>query len=245
MIEAGITVRELAVQYPQTLGVFDQYAIDYCCGGERRLQEAAEARGVSLAELLAELEAAIARPREMVEGEPEDWSGAALGALADHIERRHHAAMRAWLPETEATLATVARVHAAHHGEMLRPLAGLYATLRREVERHLVMEEQHLFPAIKQCEGRCRTGAAATTWEEELREAIGTAVAEHEGVGAALQEIRLRTNGFSLPEDACPTFARLYRGLESIERDLHRHVHLENNLLFPRALEMTRCREGK
>ena len=231
MIEAKTAVREIAVRCPETLSVFDRHRIDYCCGGGDALSDAAARSGMALAELTRELEQVIANPPPAPTEERRDWNAARLSELTDHIVRKHHTFIKANLPDLSDTLDIVARVHGPNHGDVLAPLQEMLESLRGAIEEHLRKEEESLFPAVKELE----RGPGACS-PQELPKLITDTVAEHETVGELLHSMRDRTSDYALPKDACPTFARLYRGLEALEGDVHHHIHLENNILFPRVL---------
>jgi len=234
MIDETATVREIAGRYPQSLKVFDRYGIDYCCGGLTPLADAAAGQKVALGKLAAELEEAISRPLQEDE-QQRDWSTASLRELSEHIVAKHHAYLAAELPALESVLATVARVHGPAHGDVLKPLQDKFQSLKAEIEDHVAKEEQSLFPALKQLEERAAAKAGSGSRDSELRDMLDNTMTEHEQVGAVLHGMRECTLDYNLPPDACPTFARLYIGLNALEKDVHQHIHLENNVLFPRA----------
>lgn len=238
MIKPETTVREVAVQYPQTLKVFEEHGIDYCCGGGDRLADAAAARGVELEALTCKLEEAISRPAPK-EGPQRNWASAGLTELADFILQTHHVFMKAQLPRLQEMAAMVVQAHGPRHGDVLVPLRERYLALKAEIEAHLRKEEEILFPFFKKLEAHAKdNGGKALLPEENLEDLLAATVEEHETVGAALADMRSLTSDYELPEDACPTYGGLYHGLADMERDLHRHIHLENNILFPGALAL-------
>jgi len=239
MIEAKTTVREIAARHPQTLEVFDRHGIDYCCGGAQPLAQAAAHSRVALADLVRELEEAVARPPRQGE-EQRDWSAASLSELADHIVSKHHTFMKARLPQLEEILTVVARVHGPAHGDVLQPLQQTFRLLRTDIEVHLDKEECRLFPALRRIEAQVAAGQSAPGGDGEAGQLVAETTAEHDRVGAALHEMRERTSDYAVPKDACPTYMRLYQWLQELEKDVHRHIHLENNILFPRLLELAK-----
>jgi regulator of cell morphogenesis and NO signaling len=147
--------------------------------------------------------------------------------------------MREALPRLDNLLNTVIGAHGARHGDMLRALRTTFAGLRQEIEMHLMKEEQVLFPYIRQMEESVsRSGAVPPMHCGTVRNPVRQMEAEHENAGEALASMRSLTEDYTLPADACPTFAALYEGLQDMEADLHEHIHLENNILFPRAEQM-------
>lgn len=223
------TVREWVVQYPQTQRVFEKYGVDYCCGAGRALQAAAERAGADLGPLLSELEASMAELQPEVEGQT-NWSKASLSELIDHIVAKHHAFMKSEMPRLEPILRKIAEVHGPSHGTVLGPLLQKFLLLKADIDSHLRKEEEVLFPYIKQVE----TGLERSS-SIDLEQALAETVEEHEAVGAVLAGMRSLTCDYELPGDACPTYGAAYYGLMQIEGDLHQHIHLENNILFPRS----------
>src|SRR5262249_55493110 len=151
----------------------------------------------------------------------------------------HHAYLRRELPLLDRGLAAVLTAHGLRYGKMLGPLAETFTTLRQELDVHMMKEERVLFPFIERAE---RSLAAGTPVETRpfgtFRNPIQMMEHEHDSVGRALSEARRLTSQYTLPTDACSTFRMLYAGLVELERDLHLHIHLENNILFPRALAL-------
>lgn len=228
-VRGDTPVGELVAQRPSRARVFEKHGIDYCCAGRRTLAEACARRQVDLDNLLLDLHAADAAPPE----DERDWSAAPLGELVRHIVERHHAFLREALPRLTTLGEKVTRVH----GER-RPALGecrrIFAGLRSELEAHLMKEEQILFPMIAALEteadaafGHCGTVANP----------IAVMVREHDSAGAALADLQRLTDGYVPPADACNTYRAWLDGLRELEADLHTHIHKENNILFPRAVE--------
>ncbi len=230
------TVREAVAKNPQTRRVFERYGIDYCCGGLHDLETAALEKGVDSATLLAALVEAIDAPVSEDERE-KDWSGSALTELADHIERRHHTFMKEQLPRLAGLMSTVLEAHGPRHGSMLSLVQDVYNSLKLEIEEHLMKEEQILFPFIRRIDKYAQEGGERPESDcGSVQNPIHQMEHEHDNVGRALARMRELTSDYSLPDDACNTFRALYEGLEALERDLHEHIHLENNILFPKAI---------
>lgn len=156
-----------------------------------------------------------------------------------HILEHYHRRLREDLPRLDALLGRVLAAHAARHGATLEPLAETFRSLREELEMHMHKEERVLFPHLLEVErasGRVGTGLAAAPGF--AGGAIGVMEREHESAALALTTMRRLTGDYAPPEDACGSFRALYSGLSALEADLKRHIHLENNVLFPKALEM-------
>jgi len=169
----------------------------------------------------------------------QNWTTAALAELADHIEAKHHTFMKEQLPRLSLMLAKVKKAHGDKHGQMLTELEDVYLSLREEIEMHLMKEEQILFPYIRQIEAYAQQkGAKPQVHCGSVANPITQMEHEHENAGRALEQMRKLTNNYVVPDDGCATFAALYEGLAAMEDDLHEHIHLENSILFPKAVEL-------
>ena len=228
------TVGEIAAEHPASVRVFEKLQIDYCCGGGRPLAEACRERGLSADQVVAEVEKAEA-PAEA----PRDWTAVPLAALVDHILARHHTYLRAELPALAARLLKVLDAHGQNHGDSLVPLRETFEGLQNELASHMMKEEMILFPLIQRLEAADKQGGGLPPAHcGSIRNPITVMEYEHDSAGAALREMRRLTGGYTPPPDACPTYRALLQGLRELETDLHLHIHLENNILFPRAAEL-------
>jgi len=175
-----------------------------------------------------------------------DWYAAPLGELINHIVDTHHHYIKATaLPRLRSLVPTVLKAHGGQHGEMLHQLQDLYNSLDAELSSHLMKEEQVLFPYIRTIEAQSQKGATQPSSPcgscgacGTVRNPIQQMEHEHESAGQALARLREVTYDYALPVDACPTFVAMYKELQRMEADLHQHIHLENNILFPRAIEL-------
>jgi len=219
-------VREVAAKWPATLRTLEALGIDYCCGGKLPLAEAAAERKLPVETVIAVLEAAIMQA-SVAESAGEDWQDAPLDALTDHILEKHHTYMHNEMPRLEYILSVVARVHGPNHGDVLEPLVGLYAALKAELDEHLVKEEEVTFPAI--------TRLVVGDIDDVVLRTVRELEEEHERAGAVLHKMHEVTRDFAMPDDVCNTYRALYDGLQALENDVHQHIHLENNILFPRV----------
>ena len=232
-----MTVRDLVGRYPQTRLVFEKHGIDYCCGGGKCLAEAAAEHSLNLPELVDAVEKALQAATDKAEAADKDWYAAPLGELVAHIVEVHHGYMKTALPRLRSLVPTVLKAHGAHHGDVLRQVQDLFSPLDAELSSHLMKEEQVLFPYIVAVEAHARKGAPKPqAGFGSARNPIGRMEDEHESAGQALAKLREVTHDYALPTDACPTFRAMYEELQRMEADLHQHIHLENNILFPRAI---------
>lgn len=227
------TVREIALENPASVRVFESFGIDYCCGGRKPLAEACAAKSLSVDEVLAALEGAPTT----FDGAAKDWSASPLAALCAHIVDTHHAYVRRELPRLEALAERVVRRHGDTQDELPR-IQSTLAQLAEELLQHCGKEELVLFPYIAKLERAINEGAPAPHGcFGSVSHPIAMMTQEHDGAGTLLSEMRQLSNEFTPPLGACPTYHAFYSGLREFEQDLHQHIHLENNILFPRAIE--------
>lgn len=225
------TVGQLVAQRPERGRVFERLGIDYCCGGRKPLAAACNERGLDIQQVVAELNAAEATP---VASTDPDWTTVPLSLLADHIESVHHAFMRRELPRMASLVHKVASVHGAAHPD-LKDLEQTYARFACDLNTHMSTEESALFPWIRSLEpGAAHEARPSAALDKPVR----MMMQDHDDAGRALARMRELTNGFTPPDNACGTYRVMLSGLRDIETDLHTHVHKENNILFPRALEL-------
>jgi regulator of cell morphogenesis and NO signaling len=228
------TVREIAVENPASVRVFEKLGIDYCCGGRRPLAEACAEVGVPIERAL-DLLANASPPEETAEA---GWGTAPLSALAAHIVARYHEVARREIPRIEALAHKVKTPHGKAHPE-LRDIEELFLSLAQELSTHMMKEEQVLFPYIGRIEAAEHEGRALPVMPfGSVARPIAVMTADHDDAGALLARIRELSSGYAIPNGACPTYRAFYNALEEFERDMHRHIHLENNILFPRAIAM-------
>jgi regulator of cell morphogenesis and NO signaling len=232
------TVREIAIENPSSVTVFESLGIDYCCGGKTPLSDACTRANVDMDRVLELLAAAERDSEPSGTGE---WSDKPLGDLIAHIVETHHGFVRRETPRIASLLAKVASRHGPLHPEV-NQIEPLFTAIGQELSTHMFKEEQVLFPYVVRMEQAVLSGnSRPEAFFGSVQRPIANMVAEHDDAGALLVQMRGLSHGYTAPPDACPTFLALYRGLEEFERDLHRHIHLENNILFPRAVEMDRA----
>jgi regulator of cell morphogenesis and NO signaling len=234
MADLTKTVREIALEQPSSIRVFEELGIDYCCGGRKPLAEACAARQLEIDDVLAALDLAA----NANAASPIDWAQASLSRLIEHIVATHHLYVKRELPR----LAVLAQKVVNRHGDTQAHLPAMQkATLQLEDELtyHLAKEENVLFPYIASLETALASGSSQPdACFGNLANPIAMMTHEHDSAGALLGEIRRLSDDFTTPAGACPTYHAFYDGLREFEQDLHQHIHLENNILFPRAIDL-------
>lgn len=225
------TVGEIAAASLGAVRVFEKYGIDYCCGGKVGLSEICEKKGLPTDSVIRDLEAALAGNNV-----DRDWAAAPLRDLVNHIVVTHHDYLRQELPLLDARLAKVVAVHGDKEPELLPALLRTYRGLRDELEMHIHKEEAILFPVIVSYEQASQAGAPLPAPPfGTVRNPIRMMEHEHDSAGQALEAMRGMTSNYTLPAHACTTYRVVFEALKALEADLHIHIHLENNILFPRA----------
>jgi regulator of cell morphogenesis and NO signaling len=226
------TVGAIVAQQPALSRVFESERIDYCCGGKKTLAEVCQTKGIDPQGLLAKLETYLATAADGAR--IIDAGSMPLTELADHIERTHHAYLREELPRLDRMTRKVAAVHGENDAR-LHEVAETFLAMAEELTSHMMKEERILFPMIRQLE---QSATAPEFHCGSLANPIRQMESEHDGAGEALERMRELTDDFTPPEWACNTYRAMLEGLVAVERDLHQHIHKENNVLFPRAQEM-------
>jgi len=217
-------VGEIVAKDYRTAQVLRSYGLDFCCGGGRTLEKACSSKKIEIENVLSDLEAL-----DRSNNTGDNYNEWALDFLADYIVNNHHTYVRKMLPEINFYSEKVARVHGERDPELYDILQKV-RLLREEMLGHLQKEEKDLFPQIKVMVQTSKAG--------EVREAVVEALEEeHDKAGAIMEEIQELTNNFNPPANACASYRVLFQNLEGFQQDLHKHVHLENNILFPKALK--------
>jgi len=227
-IETSTTLGALVNEHPELARELERRGLDYCCGGRATLGDACNEAGLDPRRIAAELTAAT------IDAPASDWTTMDAPALVDHLVATHHRYLWDELPRLFALTEMILSVHGARHPE-LADVARTYTELRSELEPHLMKEEQILFPMIRElaaAEGvpafHCGT----------LRNPISMMLREHDNAGALLARLRMLTNGYTPPADACASYVACFTGLAELEADTHLHIHKENNLLFPMVVRL-------
>jgi regulator of cell morphogenesis and NO signaling len=227
-IDPERSIGEIVAEDFRTAGIFRKAGIDFCCGGKKSIGEACQEKSVDPSALIRQLEEIEKTPSSL----QDNFNLWKLDFLCDYIMNIHHRFVLASLPELVFYTGKIASVHGEHHPE-LKEVAELFAKINAELLQHLKMEEEVLFPAIK----RALTGEDASA-RETIRSEVSRMTGEHEFAGNAMDTINTLTSGYRIPEDACNTYRVALQLLEKFEDDLHVHVHLENNILYPKAQQI-------
>ena len=235
MFENTKTVREYALEIPAATRIFEKLGIDYCCGGGKSLAEACTAAGVSVDEVLDSLNADL---ESVSTSAVRDWQALSQAELITHIVDKHHAFTREELGRLEALLAKVSGVHGENHPELIQ-IQDQFGKLRAELEPHMLREENVLFPYIVRMEeAEVANQTLSPPPFRTVQNPVRVMTAEHDAAGYILGRMREASSDYAVPTDGCISYKTLYSALTALEVDLHQHIHLENNILFPRAVEL-------
>jgi regulator of cell morphogenesis and NO signaling len=227
------TIGEIVAADFRTAAVFEKHGIDFCCGGAVPLAAVCSGNGLDPAAITAELEAVKNNPINR----SQNYSSWALPFLADYIVNTHHTYLKENDEQIAAYVRKIADVHGAHHPEVIR-IAAIFNKIAVDMTDHL-KEEEVFFPALKRVDAARISGNTPDAHDREtIRLSLLTLHREHEEIGEAVHTIRDLSRGYAIPDDVCNTFTVTYRKLKEFEDDLHKHVHLENNILFPKASEL-------
>ncbi len=234
IVNVSNTVRDLAVNIPGATRIFEQMGIDYCCGGGKTLADACNQSHVPVDQVVGELEFA-SRSKEITS---HNWQSESLTSLSAHIVETHHVFTKQELPRLEKLLDKVCSRHGANHPE-LSLLREAFLHLKQDLIPHLLREEQVLFPYIVRMEEAVASnGEIPPPFFATVQNPVRMMMTEHDTAGDLLREMRQISGNYTPPSDACISYQTLYRALADFEADLHQHIHLENNILFPRAVEL-------
>lgn len=229
---AGTAVRDLVLGKPASARVFESFGIDYCCGGAQTFAQACKTAGRTVEEVNAALEKCESTTSER------DWRNAPLAELAQHIVETHHSFTQAEISRLTSLISRVIAVHGGNHPELSR-VQMTFAGLSEELREHMRKEEELLFPYIAEMEEAARTRRRPPEpMFGTVQNPVAVMIMEHEGAAQALEKIRETTSDYLLPSDGCASYRALYQSLPAFTADLHQHIHLENNILFPRAIEL-------
>jgi len=230
-LEISKTVAEIAVEMPRSIPYFEERGIDYCCGGKKSLRDACSKVGISVGEAVKALE--MIAQREEGKDTASHWPN--LGTLIQYILDKHHTYTREQLALVSKLGSKVLAVHGNHHPE-LAAIHRLFEEMAEELIDHLLKEEQVAFPFLRALEGEGEAMPFPYVAFQNGPQRV--LLGDHEATGEQFRELHRLTKDYTAPADACVTFRAFYQGLADLEADLHRHIHLENNVLFPMAQKL-------
>lgn len=236
MITTNMTVREVAIELPQSTRLFEKFKIDYCCGGNQPLSEACASAGIdvdNVMQLLAEVTQSTSQDEPVL-----DFQNISLPELIAHILDTHHVFTKSEMDRLQLLADKVLAAHGGNHPELIH-VDELFSRLCADLQPHMFKEEQILFPyVVALAEAADQNRAVPFAPFGTVNNPIRMMMSEHDTAGDILRELRLLTSDYKVPADACISYQTLYQALENFERDLHQHIHLENNILFPKALDL-------
>lgn len=215
-------------------GIFEKYNLDFCCKGKRTLEQACTENEINVEQVLADLDQTGQGNNSVT---PFNHESLSLSQLSDYIVNTHHSYVKKEMPAILGYLQKVAAKHGERHPEMLKVFE-LFAAIKEEMEQHMQKEEFILFPRIHETERIKKEGKEIIINSSYLLSPITIMEQEHDHAGSMMAEIKKLTNNYEPPVDACTTFRLSFAALQAFEIDLHQHVHLENNILFPKALHL-------
>lgn len=239
--EGEETLGEIAVKDLRKAEIFKKYGLDFCCGGKKTVKQACAEKGIDVTKIEKELQDADkVSPAVSATARPLPYNEWPLDFLADYIVNTHHSYVRKSIPDLLAYSGKVARVHGDRHPE-LETIHKLVEEVCNEMTEHMVSEEEIVFPYVKQVASRSNGKSFGEF--ETIKTPIEMMEAEHDFVGRSMEEIRRLSNNYTLPADACASYGFLFNKLQEFEGDLFTHIHLENNILFPKSLEIEKILE--
>ena len=227
-------VKDIALSNPAARQILEDAGLDYCCGGGKSLHEACLHADVPAEEILKRLR----ENSKHVSPDEANWASAPLVDLTRHIRERHHRYVREAIARVQPLLDKVEAKHGKNHSE-IADIRRLFTEVGREMIMHMQKEEQILFPYIDALEKATNAHSSVEPpFFQTVRNPINAMMKEHDAAGELVKQIRKASSEYTAPADACTSYKALYQDLRQFEADLHQHVHLENNILFPRAVEM-------
>lgn len=229
-IKKSKTIQEIIVENPKSIEVFKEFGIDYCCGGKKDFELTLKEKGIDQKVFFKKLKNIETSGNLSFIARYNKWS---LSFLCDFIIENHHNYLKNIHPEILQLSDKVMNVHSTAHPELIE-INKIINALENELTMHMQKEENILFPAIKEIE---RNKNAALPFGS-IRNPISMMIYEHESAGNNIEKIKKLTMNFTIPADACASYSLLYRYLKDYYDDLHQHIHLENNILFPRAIKL-------
>ncbi len=231
-----LTLSQIVTKDYHAASVFEKYNMDFCCKGNRPLSEACSEKGLSLEKILSELQVENPVSNEN-ENRFNEWE---LDFLTDYIINNHHKYVRNAIPVITAHAEKVASVHGKNHPETIE-INKIFSVVYKDLIHHMMKEESIIFPYVKYLiKVKNNESKLEKPFFGTVQNPINMMEAEHTSAGDSLFQIRKFTDNYSIPADACTTYSAYYKELKEFEEDLHKHVHLENNILFPKVIELER-----
>lgn len=228
------TIGAIVAEDYRTSKVFERYGIDFCCGGKVGLNTTCKEKGIDLATITREIE----KVKNQEVERDQNYGSWELPFLIDFIVNVHHAYLKENTEQIKAHTKKIAEVHGKRHAELLE-ITSLFDKIAADMSLHLKEEEEVFFPALKRADNAKKSNSAISAEDVKLiSQELENLVADHEEIGEAVHKINHLSNGYKLPDDACNTFTLTYKELKEFEDDLHKHVHLENNILFLEAVKL-------
>ncbi|CAN5504468.1 iron-sulfur cluster repair di-iron protein [soil metagenome] len=232
------TLGFLVAEQPLRAAVFDQFGLDYCCGGKQTLQASCADNTVDPNLVLAKLSEIDAVSEDKENGE--NWLNASISELVDHIQHTHHAYLKLELPRLQTLVDKVSRVHGVKEPRLVQA-ASVFSNMRQEIEQHTMKEEMVVFPFLRTLDQRKELHK---TPFDSVSNPLHCLESEHSDAGDALIKLRALTDNYTVPDYACSSWLALVSGLAKFDRDLRTHIHKENSILFPKAIE-AECARAK
>jgi regulator of cell morphogenesis and NO signaling len=227
------TIGQIAVKDLRKAEVFKKYGIDFCCGGKKTVRQVCQEKGIDATKVEHELQQVNTNNKT----DNNAYNGWGLDFLADYIVNTHHRYVRKYLPELRGYALKVAQVHGDRHPELFE-IQKLVESINTELSEHMVEEENVLFAYVKKIVNAKNTNQPLDKEGKDLSALIEGLEKEHDFVGRCLDKIRALSNDYAIPDDACASYKLLFKMIQEFEDDLHIHIHLENNILFPKSVEM-------
>lgn len=236
-INLDTSLGDFVAQYPHSRELFNYFDLDYCCKGEQNVVVAAKEKNIDLGEFESLLKLVLERVPNTEKYK--SWTNESLTNIVNHIEAVHHSLTWGILTTIDMLLNKLMQVHGEKHGDFLHPLQSLIINFKLELEEHMSQEENVVFPAIRKLEEASNSNSPMPEKELALvQESIKNLKSDHEKAGEILSQIKVMTKNFELPDYACASFVKFYADLETLQDDLHAHIHLENTVLFPKLMKL-------
>jgi regulator of cell morphogenesis and NO signaling len=231
-VYSELTLADIVTKNFRNAGIFEKYDLDFCCGGSKTIAQACQENNTDPYLVYSEIEKMDSVKVEIPQ-RVDDWE---LDIIVDYIIDNHHKFVREMIPIISSHTEKVATVHGGNHPETIK-VAKIFSAVYKELKQHMMKEEEILFPYIKYM---VKVGKSEAKYEKPYFGRIGNPISmmelEHQSAGESMNSIRKLTNSYAIPLDACNTYKVCLKELKEFEEDLHKHVHLENNVLFPKAV---------